>query len=75
MDCKSLVLKQIGKRFQYLREEKGFSSYERFAIEYDLSRMHYWQIEKGKVNITIKTLEKLLEIHEISIEHFFEIDI
>ncbi len=75
MDCKSLVIEQIGSRLKHLREQKGFTSYERFAIEYDISRMHYWQIEKGKANITIRTLEKLLEIHEISIEKFFEIKI
>lgn len=35
--------------------------------------MYYWQIEKGKSNITIRTLLKILDIHEISIERFFEI--
>jgi len=52
-------------------EEKGFSSYERFAIEYDLSRMHYWKIEKGLANITIRTLINILNIHQITLEEFF----
>lgn len=69
------TLIDIGLRLKKLREQKGFTSYEKFAIEYDLSRMHYWQIEKGKSNITIKTLMKILKIHEVSIEDFFCIKI
>jgi len=65
----------IGIRFEKLRKEKCFTSYEHFANEYNLSRMHYWKIEKGKSNITIKTLVNLLTIFEISIEDFFEIPI
>lgn len=57
-----------------LREEKGFTSYEHFAMEYDLSRMHYWKIEKGKANITIRTLLNLLSIHNLSIEDFFNLN-
>jgi transcriptional regulator with XRE-family HTH domain len=75
MDTTNLVLENIGNRLKFLREQKGFTSYEKFAIEYDISRMHYCQIEKGKINITIKTLEKILKIHEISIEQFFEIKV
>lgn len=70
-----LVLEKIGKRFKKLRIDKKFTSYEHFAVEYELSRMQYWKIEKGKTNITIKTMCKLLEIHNITIEEFFCIDI
>ena len=66
---------EIGLRLEKLRKEKGFTSYEHFANEYNLSRMHYWKIEKGKSNITIKTLVNLLNIFEISIENFFEIPV
>jgi transcriptional regulator with XRE-family HTH domain len=75
MDSQEIILKNIGLRLQKLRESKGFTSYERFAIEHEISRMHYWQIEKGKINLTIKTLSKYLEIHEISIETFFNLEI
>ena len=75
MITESETLLEIGKRLKVLRELKGFTSYERFAIEYDISRMHYWQIEKGKSNVTIKTLIKILNIHEITIENFFEIKV
>jgi transcriptional regulator with XRE-family HTH domain len=69
------VLEKIGERLKILRIRKSYTSYEHFAIEHDLSRMHYWNIEKGKANITIKTLVKILAIHQISIEDFFAIDI
>ena len=75
MDSHDITILKIGKRLKKLRVNKGFTSYEKFAIEYEISRMHYWQIEKGKINLTIKTLVKFLEIHEISIEDFFDIEV
>lgn len=74
MEKEEQVLKKIGDQLIKLRIKKGFSSYERFAVEYDLSRMAYWKIEKGKANITMRTLLKLLAIHKISIEDFFSKD-
>ncbi len=71
MEKEDQVLKNIGEGFVKLRIKKGFSSYEKFAVEYDLSRMAYWKIEKGKSNITMRTLLKLLAIHKISVEDFF----
>ena len=75
MKSEEEVLKEIGLRIKKLREDKHYTSYEHFAIENDLSRMHYWQVEKGKVNITIRTLLKLLAIHNCSIEDFFKIKV
>lgn len=74
METEKLVLEKIGERLQHLRKEKGYTSYEQFAFEHDFSRMHYWKIEKGKANITIRTLLKLLEIHGLTIEEFFAIN-
>ena len=75
MKLEEVVLKEIGLRLKFLREQKGFTSYERFAIEYNLSRMHYWKIEKGKANITIRTLLNILTIHNINIEDFFRLEL
>jgi transcriptional regulator with XRE-family HTH domain len=71
MESETEVLKKIGNRLKKLREDKGFTSYEHFAIEHDLSRMHYWKIEKGKANITIRTLLKILALHKTTIIEFF----
>ena len=65
------VLKEIGDKLAILRIEKGYKSYEAFAIDNNLSRMQYWRIEKGLTNITLKSLKRILDIHEISIEDFF----
>lgn len=65
------VLEGIGQKLTQLRINAGFTSYERFAVEYNISRMAYWKIEKGKTNITIRTLLTILSIHNISLEDFF----
>jgi transcriptional regulator with XRE-family HTH domain len=59
---------------QYLalqKVEAGYFSYETFAIEHDLSRAYYWQVERGR-NISTNYLFKLLEIFEITPEEFFK---
>jgi transcriptional regulator with XRE-family HTH domain len=65
------ICKEIGNKLKNLRISNGYSSYENFAVEHDLSRMQYWRIEKGLTNITIRSLIKLLNIHKITIEDFF----
>lgn len=73
MNRNEKVLQEIGQRLKKLREEAGYTSYENFAIQHDLSRMQYWRMENGKVNITIKSLVTVLDIHRISIEDFFSL--
>jgi transcriptional regulator with XRE-family HTH domain len=75
MKSEKQVLEDIGKRLIMLRIKKGFTSYEHFAIEHDLSRMYYWKIEKGKANITIRTLLHILSLHDCTIEDFFALKI
>lgn len=53
-----------------MRIDAGFTSYENFANAKDLDRKQYWRIENG-ANITILTLIKLLEIHEVTLKEFF----
>jgi transcriptional regulator with XRE-family HTH domain len=72
MDKSSAVLVNIGIRLMHLRIKNGYKSYESFALENNLSRMQYWRIEKGKTNLTIKSLMRLLDIHNMTIEEFFK---
>jgi transcriptional regulator with XRE-family HTH domain len=72
MKMEEKVLKEIGEQLKKLRMEKGYKSYESFAIDNDLSRMQYWRIEKGLTNITLKSLLRLLKIHGITIQDFFK---
>ncbi|QOI98800.1 MAG: XRE family transcriptional regulator [Flammeovirgaceae bacterium] len=67
----NLTLRQIGEQLTELRKQAGYSSYETFAYDHDLPRMQYWRMEKGKVNITIKSLLKILAIHKIGLAEFF----
>lgn len=67
----NLTLEQIGERLAELRKELGYTSYETFAYDHEIPRMQYWRMEKGKVNITIKSLLKILSIHQVSLVEFF----
>lgn len=65
------VLQQIGYKLKDLRQKKGYESIKDFAHDYDLPMIQYWRIEKGKANITLKSLDKLLTIHSVTMEDFF----
>ncbi|KAF2336150.1 MULTISPECIES: helix-turn-helix domain-containing protein [Flavobacterium] len=69
-DIDTIIL-QIAEKIKALRKEKGFTSYETFAFEYDINRVQYWRIEKGN-NITLKTLIKVLAIHNLTLNEFFK---
>ena len=62
--------KEIGQKLKELRIEKGFTSYENFALENNIDRKQYWRIENGH-NLTLKSLIKILDIHGISLKSFF----
>lgn len=64
-------IEKVAQKIKRLRKDKGFSSFEAFANEYDLDRVQYWRVEKGS-NITLKTFFRILEIHSISPEEFFK---
>jgi transcriptional regulator with XRE-family HTH domain len=74
MDGYSIVLIRIGVKLVQLRIKNGYKSYESFAIDNNLSRMHYWRMEKGKTNVTIKSLHRVLTIHGVTLEEFFRKD-
>lgn len=74
MNDNAAVLVKIGNKLVQLRIKNGHKSYESFALENDLSRMQYWRIEKGKTNLTLKSLTRILNIHNVSIEEFFRKD-
>jgi transcriptional regulator with XRE-family HTH domain len=63
-------LQKIAKKLKQLRVNKGYKSYETFALDHELDRKQYWRIENGS-NITLATLLKVLKIHRISLKRFF----
>ena len=66
------ILEIIGKKLTELRLKKGYKSHAEFADEHDLPKGHYWRMEKGKANITLKSLSRVTRIHDIPLDKFFE---
>ncbi|MDB5284520.1 MAG: hypothetical protein JWO06_3595 [Bacteroidota bacterium] len=60
----------IAQKIKQLRVAKGYTSYEQFAWDNEINRVQYWRIEKGG-NITIASLLKVLDIHQMSLKEFF----
>ena len=60
----------IAKKIKYLRIKKGYISSEFFAWEHKIPRVQYWRMEKG-TNFTIKTLLRILDAHEMTLDEFF----
>lgn len=63
-------IERIGLRIKQLRIDKGYSSAEIFAYEHGLNRVSYWRMEKG-CNITLTSLLRILDIHQITLQEFF----
>ncbi|MFD2565888.1 helix-turn-helix domain-containing protein [Pseudotenacibaculum haliotis] len=61
----------IAKELERIRKERGYTSYENFAIEHGISRMQYWRMEKG-TNFQFESLLKILDAHQISLSEFFK---
>jgi transcriptional regulator with XRE-family HTH domain len=62
---------KVASKLERIRIEKGYTSYENFAIEHGISRMQYWRMEKG-TNFTFESLIKILDAHKLSLADFFE---
>lgn len=65
---------RVCERLKQIRIDKGYNSYEHFALEHNIGRMSYYRVEKGN-NLTVKTLLKYLDIHNITLEEFFLYDL
>lgn len=65
------MLIDVGTCLADLRIKKGYPTIKAFAERYDLPEIQYWRIEKGKANITLKSLSKILSIHRLSVHDFF----
>ena len=63
-------LKKLGKRLKHFREKSGYTSYEYFAYENNVSRSQYGSYETGG-NIQFDTLIKILKALKVSFKDFF----
>ena len=65
------VLGVVGATLAELRKKKGYPTIKEFTQRYDLPEIQYWRIEKGKANITLKSLVNILAIHRLTLYEFF----
>ena len=65
------TLKQVGERLKHFRKKAGYTSYEYFAYENNISRPQYGKYEAG-ANIQLNTLIKILRAMGVSLEEFFK---
>jgi hypothetical protein len=63
-------LLSIATRLKQLRLKAGYTSYEAFAYDHNLPRVGYGRHEQG-VNLTLKSLLRLLDIHGLTLAEFF----
>ena len=64
-------LLSICQKIKKLRIKAGYTSYETFAFEHDMPRVQYWRLEKG-ANFTMKSLLRVLDIHNMTLDEFFK---
>jgi hypothetical protein len=63
-------LKKLGDRIKQLRISKGFSSYEYFAYEHDISRAQFGRYESGQ-DLRYSSLIKVINAFNMTVEEFF----
>lgn len=66
-----IFLKTIGERLKFYRKKAGYSNYEYFAYENNISRPQYGKYEAG-ANIQLNTLYKILKALKVTPEEFFK---
>jgi transcriptional regulator with XRE-family HTH domain len=63
-------LVNLGNRIKALRIKKGYTSYEYFAYEHNISRAQFGRYEKGE-DLRYTSLLKVVRAFEMTLEEFF----
>jgi hypothetical protein len=66
----SVELKKLGKRIKALRIKNGYSSYEYFAYDHNISRAQFGRYEKGE-DLRYSSLLKVIKAFDITVKEFF----
>ncbi len=69
-ELKDINLENLGKRIKELRIRKGYSNYENFAYDNNISRSQFVRYENGK-DIRFYTLLRIIAAFDMSIKDFF----
>ncbi len=67
---KEVALEKLGQRIKELRIKRGYTNYEYFAYENNISRAQYGRYERGE-DIRFGTLIKIINAFEMSVDEFF----
>ena len=62
---------KVGKRIKELRNKLGISQ-EELAFRSEIHRTYIASLEVGKRNVSIETLEKVVNALEVSLSEFFD---
>ena len=66
-----MIKAKVGKRIKELRNKLGISQ-EELAFRSDIHRTYIASLEVGKRNVSIETLEKVVNALEVSLSEFFD---
>ena len=64
-----MFVEEVGKRIKAIRNEQGLSQ-EKLALKADIDRTYLAGAEQGKRNISLKSLEKIVNALDVSFEEF-----
>lgn len=67
---KDAVLKKLGERIKEIRISKGYTSYEYFAYEHNISRAQFGRYERGE-DLRFSTLIRIVSAFDMTFEEFF----
>lgn len=65
------TLHKITAKIRKLRIEAGYSSHVDFAEEVPMNRSSYCKLEGTAPNMTMKTLLRVLAVHNLTLKEFF----
>ncbi|MBQ8197074.1 MAG: helix-turn-helix transcriptional regulator [Clostridia bacterium] len=66
-----MIKTKVGKRIKELRNKLGISQ-EELAFRSEIHRTYIASLEVGKRNVSIETLEKVVNALEVSMSEFFK---
>jgi transcriptional regulator with XRE-family HTH domain len=67
---KEQALQKLGERIRRLRIQKGYTSYEYFAYEHEISRAQFGRYERGE-DLRFSTLVKIINAMDLTLDEFF----
>ncbi len=63
-------LVKLGKRIKDLRIKKGYTNYEYFAYEHEISRSQFGRYERGE-DLRYSSLLRIVRAFDMTLEEFF----